>query len=72
MQEQKPTYEALAEANTSLQKENADLKALISNQSLEITELKAKLDELLRLTYDTKSESRGSNYTPAKKKRKKK
>ena len=65
MQEQKPTYEALA-------KENADLKALISNQSLEITELKSQLDELLRLTYDTKSESRGSNYTPAKKKHKKK
>ena len=65
MQEQKPTYEALAEANTNLQKENADLR-------LEITELKAQLDELLRLTYDTKSESRGSNYTPAKKKRKKK
>jgi len=65
MQEQKPTYEALAETNTNLQKENADLR-------LEITELKAQLDELLRLTYDTKSESRGSNYTPAKKKRKKK
>jgi len=65
MQESKPTYEEVV-------KENADLKAFISNQSLEITELKARLDELLRLTYDTKSESRSSNYTPAKKKRKKK
>ena len=63
MQESKPTYEEVV-------KENADLKAFISNQSLEIDELKARLDELLRLTYATKSESRGSNHTPAKKKRK--
>ena len=61
MPEDKPTYEALTQ-------ENADLK-------LELTEVKAQLAELRRLMYGvstSESRSGGSNYTPAKKKRKKK
>lgn len=60
MQEDMPTYEALAKENTTLK--------------LELTEVKAQLAELRRMMYGSTSESRsrGSNRTPAKKKRKKK
>ena len=53
--------------------ENQELKDTLAARDLELTEVKAQLTELRRLMYDSTSESRsrGSNHTPAKKKRKK-
>lgn len=54
--------------------ENQALKEALAARDLELAEVKAQLTELRRLMYGSTSESRsgGSNYTPAKKKRKKK
>ena len=53
--------------------ENQELKDTLAARDLELAEVKAQLTELRRLMYDSTSESRsrGSNHTPAKKKRKK-
>lgn len=72
MQESKPTYEALAKENVILRTKIAQLEEAFSLQNIELTEVKAQMAEFRHLMYDTKSESRGSNRTPAKKKRKKK
>lgn len=57
METKEATYEELAEENATLRFENIELKAQVA--------------ELRRLMFGSTSESRGSNHTPPKKKRKK-
>jgi hypothetical protein len=55
--------------------ENQELKEALAARDLELAEVKTQLTELRRLMYGgspSESRSRGSNHTPAKKKRKKK
>lgn len=74
MPEDTPTYEALVKENVALHTKTVQLETALSARDLELTEVKAQLAELRCLMYGgstSESRSRGSNHTPAKKKRKK-